>query len=558
MTTDYGKLGRASMESLRTSTEQAAAAQECTLAEILRRNRDTVYGRRLGFGEIRTAKEFQERVPLTGYGDYEDYILRMIAGEERVLTRDPAVYYCVSSGTTGEAKYVPLTEKDLEIHHTYMYGVPFGMAGEYYRDLPEGEIFGKIFQIGEFAKTYLENGVMNGIRTGCIYQWMDREGRFDAGDYCAPKEVLFPDILEDLTYLKVRFALAERNLRAIHGVFATRVAGVMDYIRRNWDTLLTDMETGRVDEGAGLSPRWRAFAEAKLPPYPRRAEELRKLPMETLRNGMISKIWPQVRYVLAVGGKFSAGFTEKLREYAGDIPVYHFAYAASEGIFGVAERMNRTDRYILIPESGFFEFLSQSAEESGRPLLLWELETGKRYELVFTNHSGLYRYRMGDVIEVVGWYGQSPVVRFCYRKNQVLNLAGEKTNREQLDEAIRRFALGIGGEVTGYCVREDASGVLPRYLFYLECGGAAPPGAEALLDDCLCRANYSYRGCRQMNEIGRVRVSYLEEGSFDRYEKLLAAGGKQMGQYKRVCILDTAEKQRFFDSQKQRGEGEEP
>ena len=136
---------------------------------------------------------------------------------------------------------------------------------------------------------------------------------------------------------------------------------------------------------------------------------------------------------------------------------------------------------------------------------------------MFTNHSGLYRYRMGDMIEVAGWYGQSPVVQFCYRKNQLLNLAGEKTNREQLDKAIGQFALAVSGGVTGYCVREDASGILPRYVFYLECTGAGPAWAEELLDACLCRANYSYRGCRQMSEISQVRISCLREGGFDRY-----------------------------------------
>ncbi|MCI8329635.1 MAG: GH3 auxin-responsive promoter family protein [Oscillibacter sp.] len=82
-------------------------------------------------------------------------------------------------------------------------------------------------------------------------------------------------------------------------------------LRRNWETLLADMETGCVGARVGRSPRWRTFAEARLPPTPRRVREL--------------------------------------REYAGKVPVYHFAYAASEGIFGVAEKMNQTDRYILTP-----------------------------------------------------------------------------------------------------------------------------------------------------------------------------------------------------------------
>ena len=552
MKTNYGKLGQESMDSLRDTSKRSAEVQMQLLAELMRRNRETVYGKKYGFGTIQTVWEFQKKAPLCVYGDYEDYILRMIAGEEKVLTEEPAVYYCISSGTTGDAKYLPLTETDLKIQYRYAYGLPFGMVKEYYQDLPEDEIFGKIFQIGEFAKTYMENGTMNGIRSGCIYQWLDRDGQFDAEDYCVPKEVLFPDTLEDLRYVKVRFALAEPDLRAIHGVFVNRVAGVLEYIWRNWEMLLKDMEHGRVDECVSLSPRWREYVERKRPPNPLRAAQLRLLSHETLREGIIKKIWPKVRYALAIGGESFAYYTEKIREYAGDIPIHPYAYAASEGIFGVAEKMDQTNRYILFPEAGFFEFLplNEGQMEEKRPLFMWEVGIGERYELVFTNHSGLYRYCMQDVIEVVGWYGQAPIVQFCYRKNQVINLAGEKSNQEQLAEAVRQFAFRARCEMMGYCVQEDMSGALPRYQFYLECSKLHISGAEDILDDCLCRVNYEYQGCRKLNEIGKVRISYLRAGSFGCYEEQLAKKGKMTGQNKQVCILDTEEKKRFFADRK--------
>lgn len=39
-----------------------------------------------------------------------------------------------------------------------------------------------------------------------------------------------------------------------------------------------------------------------------------------------------------------------------------------------------------------------------------ELEVGQRYELVVTNPPGLWRYRMGDVLRCVGFYGQAAKV----------------------------------------------------------------------------------------------------------------------------------------------------
>lgn len=554
MKIDYARLGQEALERLRVTKENVSQVQEGVLFDLLERNKSTLYGKKYRFAEIGQIEEFQENVPVSSYKNYEEYIKNVIQGEKNILTEEEPVYFCISSGTTGEAKYLPLTKTDLEIQYIYAYGIIYGMVMEYYRALPEKEIFGSIFQIGEFAKTYMENGKMNGIRSGSLYQWLDREGGFDASDYCVPKEVLFPETLEDLLYVKVRFALAQPGLRAIHGVFINRVAGVMDYIYQNWELLLQDMEQGSVDEKIDLADRWKHYVIQKLPPDPLRAQQLRKLPYENLRQGMIGKIWPEVKYVLAIGGSTFSYYTNKVKEYVGAIPIHYFAYAASEGIFGIARKINEPDAYILFPEAGFFEFIPLSASESGeiiRPKLLWQLCKGEKYELLFTNHSGLYRYRMKDVIEVVDWYGKAPVVKFCYRLNQMINLAGEKSNLEQLEEAVKCFAQKAGIIVKGYCVQEDVSGILPRYLFYMECRGKTDVNVEEILEDCLCSANYEYKCCRKMREIGPLQIAFLRKGSFKRYEQKLSEKGRVMGQNKLLHFLDTEEKRQFFASERQ-------
>ncbi len=44
-----------------------------------------------------------------------------------------------------------------------------------------------------------------------------------------------------------------------------------------------------------------------------------------------------------------------------------------------------------------------------------ELTVGESYELVLTNMDGLYRFRFGDVIKVVGFYNKSPIVEVQFR-----------------------------------------------------------------------------------------------------------------------------------------------
>lgn len=544
MKTDYGRLGRESLKRLEASASDVDKAQTKFLFDWLDENRDTEFGRRYGFEEIGSVREYQKKVPLSTYEDYARDIERMIAGEKNILTACSAVYFCISSGTVCDEKYIPLTEYDLEAHYIFMYGAVFGQIREYYKNLPESKIFGKIFQTGEFAKTYMPNGIMNGIRSGCIYQWLDREGKFDASDYCVPKEILFPDTLEDLLYVKVRFALAERELTAIHSVFINRVAGVIEYILHNWELLLHDMEYGTIS--VSLSADQRAYLAARLQPDPGRAKELRKIPCEDLQKGIIKKIWKNIKYILAIGGDSFYYYTKKMKEYADGVPIHYFIYAASEGVFGLAQNVGVSDQYILLPESVFFEFIPEGNDRT--PVLMGEVETGRKYELVITNRSGLYRYRMGDVVKVIGLHGKAPVVKFCYRRNQVINIAGEKSNQQQLDMAVRRFAELSGIDVRGYCVSEYFSKMAPGYLFYMECE-KNPQNAEKIFETCMCEANSEYKSCRNMHEIEPLHIEYLREGSFKRYEQMLAKRGKATAQSKVPLFLNTREKEMFFAAQ---------
>lgn len=549
MKTDYGRLGRESLERLKASVRDADKMQTKFLLDWLNENRDTEFGRRYGFARINSIQEYQKKVPLSAYEDYTGDIDRIIAGEKNILTARGTVYFCISSGTVCDEKYIPITEYDLEAHYIYMYGAIFGQIREYYRDLPESEIFGKIFQIGEFAKTYMSDGTMDGIRSGCLYQWLDRNGEFDASDYCVPKEILFPDTLEDLLYIKARLALAERELTAIHGVFINRVTGVMEYILRNWELLLDDMEYGTVS--VQISEKQRNYLAEKLPPDPERAKELRDIPRVGFQKGMIRKIWKNIKYILAIGGDSFFYYTKKMQEYADGVPIHFFVYAASEGVFGLVQEVGVPDRYILLPESVFFEFIP--AGEDSAPLLMGDVETGRKYELVVTNRSGLYRYRLGDVVKVVGSYGKAPVIKFCYRRNQVINLAGEKSNQQQLDMAVKRFEERSGIEVRGYCVSGYFSEIAPGYLFYMECEKTIR-NADEIFEACMCEANPEYRSCRNMGEIRRLHIEYLREGSFERYEQMLAERGKLTAQSKVPHFLDTEEKKSFFEAQAVRRE----
>ena len=53
MKTNYGKLGQESIDLLKDTSKRAAEVQMQLLAELMHRNRETVYGKKYGFGQLR-------------------------------------------------------------------------------------------------------------------------------------------------------------------------------------------------------------------------------------------------------------------------------------------------------------------------------------------------------------------------------------------------------------------------------------------------------------------------------------------------------------------------
>ena len=80
------------------------------LLKLLKRNSNTVYGRKYCFAEICSYEDFARRVPLTVYEDYEPYISAAADGEKNVLTAEKIRLFELTSGSSGGKKLIPYTK----------------------------------------------------------------------------------------------------------------------------------------------------------------------------------------------------------------------------------------------------------------------------------------------------------------------------------------------------------------------------------------------------------------------------------------------------------------
>lgn len=534
-----------SLSHLNEISKRPKEEQEKLLLRILKKNQNTVLGKRFHFDEIKSVRDFQAKVPFTEFEDYDELIDREIAGERGVFTADPPYFYCISSGSMGVQKYFPLTREDAILQHTYWDGAIRGIIRRDFPQYTEEELFGKIFLMSDVFLTSMPDGTMNGVRSGVAARMQREEGSYPYELFYAPDEVLFPKELSDMQYVKLRFALAQPDITAIHANFVHKCTSMLRYLERHYEDFLSDLETGEVSPVFRVSPDWKQYIIDHFPPNPLRARELRRFSGPELSQGLIRKIWPKVKYLRLSSGMQFHPYIEILEHYSGGIPVYPFLYAASEGMFSVAAGVGHMDEYIMVPDLCFFEFLPED-NENAPPLTLTELSVGSRYEILVTTVSGLYRYRLSDVIEMRGYYEKTPIISINYRKNQVLNLVDEKMNAAQFEAAMSDFLEETEIKAKGYCVTGCREKDPPCYRIFLE--GNRPSGKDfsALLDKKLSENCFGYRYARGAFELSAAEISFLPPGSFEEFEHMTANGQKRSEQTKPLKILTSEEQINFF------------
>ena len=95
-------------------TKDPMKHQEELLNDILLAAKDTEYGKKYNFENIKSIKDFQNQVPISIYDDYFPYIKRMVEGEKNLLTTNETQHFNKTSGTIGVPKKIPCCKKNIK------------------------------------------------------------------------------------------------------------------------------------------------------------------------------------------------------------------------------------------------------------------------------------------------------------------------------------------------------------------------------------------------------------------------------------------------------------
>ncbi|CAA7044222.1 unnamed protein product [Microthlaspi erraticum] len=553
---DYNYKGENALKELERITSKAAEVQDNILRGILERNKDTEYLRKYMKGS-KDVMEFKRSVPIIKYTDVCPYIQRIANGEDSsLITGHPITELLCSSGTSGgEPKLMPTIPEDLD-RRTFLYNLIAPIMNKYIPGLDKGKAM-----YLNFVKA--ETSTPCGLPIRAVLTSYYKSKQFQCrpydpfNDLTSPIQAILCEDSNQSMYCQLLAALIHRHqVMRLGAVFASAFLRAISYLELKWRQLCQDIRTGHLspmitDPGCQI-----AMSCLLASPDPDLADEIEEICGRSSWKGILCHLWPKAKFIEAVVTGSMAQYIPALEFFSqAKIPLVCPMYASSETYFGVnVKPLSKPSDVVftLLPNMCYFEFIPLAKNRtlsfdldddhvpSDNVVDLVNVKLGRYYELVVTTFAGLCRYRIGDVLQVAGFYNKAPQFRFICRRNVVLSIDLDKTNEEDLHRSITlaKKKLQSNAFLAEYTSYADTSSVPGHYVIFWEIQGLERADEEPKLMEECCIAieeelDYIYRQCRtKERSIGPLEIRVVKAGTFEKLMDLIISQGGSFNQYK--------------------------
>lgn len=502
-------------------------AQRSFLLRLLRRNAGTAFGRAHDFSRIRTEADFRQHVPVREYEDYRPYIKRIIAGERNILTEEGPFMLTLTSGTTTEPKYIPVT-------HALQKQTAALMSEWLYRAERDHKALLDYASLGIVSRAvegYTPTAIPYGSASGLIYKNIPG---FIRRAYALPYMVSELDDYDERYFVAARFALA-RRVSFIATPNPATLLRLAEVAAENQERLVRATRDGALGVE---SAKQRDVCERLA--YMLRPDRERALELEHAikTSGFLrpADCWPDLQLIGCWTGGSAGTKINRLARFYGDVPLRDLGYMASEGRITVPFE-DGTAAGIPALRTSYYEFIAEEEMDCERPsvLSIHELEAGRRYSILLTTTGGLYRYKINDIVEVTGFHNCAPLLSFIRKGGEMTDITGEKMHVNHLIAAVANVARRFRLNIEQFRVAPDYSAC--RYEIFLELERAVAHAFlrdEVLpaLDSALASVNVEYDQKRRSKRLAQLRMHLMARGWAAREMRRHILAGRRDTQYK--------------------------
>lgn len=456
------------------------STQEIVLRQLLAEAESTHFGKKHGFKSIHDYRAFQDQVPLQYYDDIKSEVREIKSGQRDILWPGSIQKFAVSAGTTGEGKHLPLSEARLKSDKRFMRKIAFS----YFKQRPNlMRLLGKHLSLPGTIEKHgqYQVGEVSGFSAKSAPLWL------------RPLQLVNPSKLTTMSFQEKFQLLLDESLKANIKV----ITAVPSWILTLFQQALN--ETGK---------------------------------------SSIAEIWPGLNLLICGGVKLD-NYRPHLQKLMGNhSPDFIETYGASEGYFAYSDDLSRNDLRLVTDNGIFYEFIKDpKTEEEGIDLSnleiipLWKVEASVPYALVVTTNSGLWRYRVRDIIEFTSI--DPPRILVKGRVSEMLDDFGEALYIYEAEDALQRSLSEMNLQKSTFTIipKLSVETELPRHHWLVQF--SEPVSDENLqklaenIDQKLQKINRHYATRREGGSFGAPVVYQISQQQVNRWLKAVNRAGAQ-------------------------------
>jgi hypothetical protein len=427
-------------------------AQKKVLLQLLKKARLTAFGLKYKFSEILKSDDpistFQERVPAHDYDAINDewwhYLLK---GHQNVTWPGGQKYFALSSGTTSNKKYIPVT----------------------------GDMINAIKKSGMQQVLSLKN--------------------FDLPNDFFEKQILMLGSSTSLIEAEDHFE------GEISGISAANIPGWFSKFYKpgaeiasieNWDE--------KVKRIAEEAPGWDIGSISGIPSW---VELMLKEIISHNNLNTIHDIWPNL-HVYTSGGVAFEPYRNSMEKLLARPLVYIDTYLASEGYLATQKRPDTNSMALIVNNGIFFEFVPfvpENIDNEGRvkpgvkALTLEQAQENTEYVLLISTVSGAWRYMIGDTVVITD--KKRSEIQISGRTKHYLNVVGEQLSVQKMNMAIEKLEHSFDIEITEFIASTVFENDQFKMKFIIGTDKEIDTTkASELIDAELCENNKNYKVAR--------------------------------------------------------------
>lgn len=365
---------------------------------LIQNGKQTQYGEKYSFANIRSLEQYKNQVPLVEYDDVKPYIFETKKGSPDILWPGITKWFAKSSGTTSDkSKYIPVTKQKLYQSHIRT----------------NWDVLSVLYKQNDSATIFSKKGL---ILTGSVEQ-------------CPRTNNITGDVS----------AIMLHNIPKVARPFYTPSVDIG--LLPDWEEKIEKMITLCPKEDVGMIggvPTWTLVL-------------LRRI-LEVTGKRNILEVWPNLS-VYFHGG---VGFHPYKDLFDSIMPMdkvfYLEAYNASEGYFAIQDYHGTEDMLLMLDNGVYYEFLPMGEFDSATPktVSLRDVEVDTTYAIVVSTSAGLWRYVVGDTIQFTSVRPYR--IQLTGRVQHFINVFGEEVMTHNTDVAIATTCQELGAQIAEYTV----------------------------------------------------------------------------------------------------------